>query len=100
MSDSNLNKSHSSFRANIRDLFSRKFTFLIIPHGPGNPKQINIHLSPIVLFLLLWTAVTGWGSYLSAQHVDYWRTKLNNQVLTMKVNYLMAQVDKNTGFLD
>jgi murein DD-endopeptidase MepM/ murein hydrolase activator NlpD len=100
MSDSNLNKGQSVFRTKVRDIFSRKFTFLIIPHGPGNPKQVNIHLSHIVLFLLLWTAVTGWGSYLSAQHVDYWRTKLNNQVLTRKVNYLVAQLDKNTGFLD
>jgi murein DD-endopeptidase MepM/ murein hydrolase activator NlpD len=100
MTDSNSSKGHGSFGAKVRNLFSRRFTFLIIPHGAGNPKQVNIHLSHIVLFLLIWTAVTGWGSYLSAQHVDYWRTKLSNQVLTMKVNYLVTQLDKNSGFLD
>ncbi len=81
-------------------VFSRRFTFLIIPHGAGNPKQINIHLSHIIFFLLAWTAVTGWGSYLSAQHVDYWRTKLSNQVLTLKVNYLVNELDQSNGFLD
>lgn len=100
MSDGKISQGHSSFGRKLRDLFSRRFTFLIIPHGAGNPKQINVHLSHLILLLFIWTAITGWGSYLSAQHVDYWRTKLNNQVLTMKVNYLVGQLDKNSGFLD
>src|ERR1044071_7943382 len=90
----------NSVVARLMSLLSRRFTFLIIPHGAGNPKQINIHLSHILFLVLVWTAVTGWGSYLSAQHIDYWRTKLTNQVLTLKVNYLLNQLDQSSGFLD
>jgi murein DD-endopeptidase MepM/ murein hydrolase activator NlpD len=73
---------------------------MIVPIGAGKTRQINIHFSILLLFFFLWTAVTFWGSYLSAQHIDYWRTELSNQVLQMKVNYLVAQIDQTRGFLD
>jgi murein DD-endopeptidase MepM/ murein hydrolase activator NlpD len=100
MTEQKYSKGPSQVGSKIKDLCSRRFTFLIIPHGAGNPRQINIYFSHIVIVLALWTLVTGWGSYLSAQHIDYWRTKVNNQVLTLKVNYLVSQLDQTTGFLD
>jgi murein DD-endopeptidase MepM/ murein hydrolase activator NlpD len=89
-----------AWKKSIAELFSRRFTFMIVPIGAGKTRQINIHFSVIFLFFVVWTAVTCWGSYLSAQHVDYWRTQLSNQVLQMKVNYLVAQIDQTRGFLD
>jgi len=72
----------------------------MVPHGPGKPRQISIHLSVIVLFLLAWTTITFWASYLSAQHVDYWRAKLSNQVLQLKLGYLVNELNRTRGFLD
>lgn len=83
-----------------KDLCARRFTFMVVPIGAGKTRQINVHFSIILIFFFAWTAVTFWGSYLSAQHVDYWRTQLSNQVLQMKVNYLLAQIDQTRGFLD
>jgi murein DD-endopeptidase MepM/ murein hydrolase activator NlpD len=77
-----------------------RFTFMLIPHGVGKPRQINLHLSVLLVLFVAWTAVTFWGSYLSAQHVDYWRTQVSNQVLKLKVQYLMAQLDQTRGFID
>jgi Peptidase family M23 len=85
---------------NIKTILSRRFTFMLIPHGSGHPKQINIPVSLIAIFFALWTGVTCWGSYLSAQHIDYWRTKLSNEVLRLKISYLLTQLDKNSGYLD
>jgi len=50
--------------------------------------------------LVVWTGVTFWGSYLSAQHIDYWRAHFSNQVLELKVRYLVNQLDKTRSFLD
>lgn len=85
---------------NLKDLLSKRFTLMVVPHGAGKPRQINIPISFLVIVLTVWTLITGWGSYLSARHVDYWRTQLSNQVLTLKVNYLINQLDKASGFLD
>ncbi len=84
----------------IKEIFSRRITFMLVPHGASRPRQINIPISLIIFFVLSWTGVTFWGSYLSAQHVDYWRTKLSNEVLALKVNYLSNELDRATGFLD
>jgi len=73
---------------------------MLIPHGSGNPRQLEIPLSLIVTLLLAWTGVTFWGSYLSAQHIDYWRTQISNQVLTLKVKYLLHQIDQTRSMLD
>ncbi len=73
---------------------------MVVPIGAGKTRQINIHFSVLLFFFFAWTAVTFWGSYLSAQHIDYWRTELSNQVLQMKVNYLVAEIDQTRGFLD
>src|SRR2546423_196715 len=73
---------------------------MLVPHGPGVPRQINIHLSIILLCLTSWTGLTFWSSYLSAQHLDYWRTEVSNQVLKMKIRFLVNQLDQTRSFLD
>ncbi len=73
---------------------------MLIPHGSGDPRRIEIPVSLILVLMALWTGITFWGSYLSAQHVDYWRTQLTNQVLTMKVKYLIHQIDQSRSVLD
>lgn len=88
------------FLAIFQKLLSYRLTFMIVPHGAARPKQINIHLFVIALGVLTWTGITFWGSYLSAQHVDYWRTQLSNQVLKMKIQYLTGQLDKSRSYLD
>lgn len=73
---------------------------MIVPHGGSRPRQINIHFSMILLITFAWAGVTFWGSYLSAQHVDYWRTQLSNQAMKLKVQYLLVQLDRSREYLD
>src|SRR5262245_18169323 len=84
----------------LKNLLSHRFTFMLVPHGGGQPKQINIHISIIVLVTLVWAGITFWGSYLSAQHVDYWRTQVSNQAMKLKVRYLLAQLDRSRQYMD
>lgn len=84
----------------LKKILSRRFTFMLVPEGAGKPRQISIPFSILLVLFGTWTGVTFWGSYLSAQHIDYWRTQLSNQVLEMKVNYLIAQIDKSRIFID
>lgn len=84
----------------LKRILTYRFTFLLVPHGAGAPRQVSVHLSFLLFLTAVWTGITFWGSYLSAQHVDYWRTQASNEVLKMKVKYLMAQVDQTRGYLD
>lgn len=84
----------------IKRFVSYRFTFMLVPHGGGKPRQIHFNVLVVLLLCLTWCGVTFWGSYLSAQHIDYWRTQVSNQVLKMKVQYLLAQLDNSRSFLD
>lgn len=87
-------------RSWLKRILTYRFTFLLVPHGAGTPRQVSVHLSFVLFLTAVWAGVTFWGSYLSAQHVDYWRTQASNEVLKMKVKYLMAQVDQSRGYMD
>jgi murein DD-endopeptidase MepM/ murein hydrolase activator NlpD len=84
----------------IVKLFTYRFTFMLVPHGAGVPRQVSIHIIVLMLVFTTWTGITFWGSYLSAQHVDYWRTELTNRVLRMKIKFLVNQLDKSRGTMD
>lgn len=73
---------------------------MLVPHGSGKTRQINLRLSVLLLALFTWTGITFWGSYLSAQHIDYWKTQMSNHVLRMKVAYLISQIDNTRGLID
>ncbi|MFN0118660.1 MAG: peptidoglycan DD-metalloendopeptidase family protein [Elusimicrobiota bacterium] len=84
----------------IKRIFSHRFTFMIVSHGANKPIQINFHFSVFLTLFALWTGVTIWGSYLSAQHVDYWRTQISNRVLQMKIQYLVSEINTSRQYLD
>lgn len=84
----------------IKKWLSTRLTFMVVPHNGGRPHQINIHISIILLVFSTWAGVTLWGSYLSAQQVDYWRAQANNEAMKLKVKYLLAQLDESRAYLD
>ncbi len=84
----------------LKNLLVYRFTFMLVPHGGSRPRQINIPLSLILFVTFAWAGITFWGSYLSAQHVDYWRTQASNQVMKLKIRYLMAQLDQSREYMD
>lgn len=73
---------------------------MLVPHGGSHPRQISIHFSLIILLTITWTGITFWGSYLSAQHIDYWRTRISNHAMKLKIRYLVAQIDQSREYLD
>jgi murein DD-endopeptidase MepM/ murein hydrolase activator NlpD len=84
----------------IKKWLSTRLTFMIVPHSGGKPRQIDLHISVLLLVFGTWSIVTLWGSYLSAQQVDYWRAQANNEATKLKVKYLLAQLDESRAYLD
>jgi murein DD-endopeptidase MepM/ murein hydrolase activator NlpD len=84
----------------IKKWFSTRLTFMVVPHGGGCPRQINVHISILLLAFGARAGITLWGSYLSAQQVDYWRAQATNEAMKLKVKYLLAQLDQSHAYLD
>jgi len=84
----------------LKKVLTLRLTLMVIPHGAGRPRQVNIPFLLLFVGAVTWTGLTFWGSYLSAQHIDYWRTELKNKILTRKLNILVKELDKSRQFID
>ena len=47
-----------------------------------------------------WTGLTLWSGFIASRHVDYWKTKADEQVMKAKVWYYAQQIRKSREYLD
>lgn len=78
----------------------RELTVMLIPHGAIRPLQLSTSLAFLLAACVLWSGLTLWAGYIVSRHVDYWRTKANDQILRAKVWYLARQIEKSEEYID
>lgn len=78
----------------------RRLTLMLIPHSDFRPLQINISLALLVFMALAWSGMTVWSGYIASRHVDYWRTKADEQILRAKVWYFAQELKRSREYLD
>jgi len=75
-------------------------TIMVVPHGTTKPRQLTLTWSFLLFGALTWIGLTGWAVYVSARHIDYWRSSLTTQLLNLKVAYLGSEVHKFNERID
>jgi hypothetical protein len=90
----------NSLKKIIKKGFSDRLTIMVVPHGTAKPRQASLSLAFLAFSLVGWLGLTGWSAYIAAQHVDYWHSKMMNQVLTLKMAYLDWQVHQFSEKID
>ena len=84
----------------VKKEFKNRLTFLIIPHNHVNPFKFSLSV-PFVLFLVaVWTGVTLWAGYLSGRHFDYWKAKMDYDLMRIKVSFFAEEIKKSRGMLE
>jgi len=84
----------------VKKEFKNRLTLLVIPHNSANPLKISLSV-PFVLFMLgFWTLVTLWAGYLSGRHLDYWKTKMDYNLMRIKVSFFAQEIKKSRGILE
>ncbi len=84
----------------IKKEFKNRLTLLVIPHCNFTPLKLTISV-PFILFLLaLWTIITLWAGYLSGRHFDYWKTKMDYNLMRLKVSFFAQEIKKARGMLE
>jgi murein DD-endopeptidase MepM/ murein hydrolase activator NlpD len=76
----------------IKKRLSNHITLVVVPYGTSKPRQMTMTLSFLIFTLVTWLGVTGWAAYITAQHVDYWHSRLYTQMLNLKIAYLNSRV--------
>jgi hypothetical protein len=78
----------------VRKVFSRKLTLMVVPHAQMRPFHFQFSFSFAFFLLVFWTGLTSWASWAVFSNVDYWRMRLNHQVLKLKVEYFAKELTK------
>src|SRR5438105_7675068 len=71
-------------RMNSTDLkknLQRRFTVMLVPHNSMQPIRLHFSMAILVFVAVSWTGLTLWSSFIASRHVDYWRSKANEQIL-------------------
>lgn len=77
----------------IKGGLKRPLTVAVTPQG-AKSRAVTITTSFLLFTSLAWLGLTTWAVYVSAQHVDYWRSGLYTQLLKLKVAYLENRIQK------
>jgi len=84
----------------LKKHFRRKLTVMLIPHSNIRPIQLHLSIALLLTLAVSWTGLTLWSGYIASRHVDYWKTKADEQVMKGKVWYYSQQLRKSREYLD
>src|SRR5690348_10181109 len=89
-----------SLRANIKKIFSRKLTLMLVPHHAFKPLHFQFSYSFAIFLTLFWTGLTSWATWAVFSNIDYWSMRTNHEILKVKVRYFASEMRKSREVLD
>lgn len=86
--------------SSLKKELNRSLTVMLVPHNHLRPWRLTFTLSFFLILLAIWSGITIWAGYLVGRHIDYWKTKVDYQILKLKVAFFSDQLQKSHQLLD
>jgi len=86
-------------RSFVKSVLNYRFTFILVPHGASQSRQVSLPVFSLFLCLVLWSTVTAWVP-IYPPSCRLLAAQASNEVLKLKVKFLLGQLDKSREFLD
>lgn len=87
-------------KAKLKKLFSRKLTFMLVPHTSFRSFRFCLSFSFLIFLFVSWTGLTVWATLAVMSNLDYWTMKVNHQALKLKVHYFARELKKSRELVD
>src|SRR4029077_19565550 len=84
----------------LKKSLGRRLTVMLIPHSQLKPIKLNFSVAFLVFVAASWTGLTIWSGFIVSRHVDYWRAKTNESVLSAKMWYFTQEMTQSREYLD
>ncbi len=84
----------------LKKNLGRRLTVMLIPHSESKPIRLNFSVAFLVFLAAGWTGMTIWSGFIASRHVDYWRAKTNESVLSAKMWYFTQEMNQSREYLD
>jgi murein DD-endopeptidase MepM/ murein hydrolase activator NlpD len=84
----------------LKKNLGRRLTVMLIPHSEFKPIRLNFSVAFLIFLAVGWTGLTVWSGFIVSRHVDYWRAKTNESVLSAKMWYFTQEMKQSREYLD
>src|SRR5260221_14625328 len=84
----------------LKKNLGRRLTVMVIPHSEFRPMRLNFSVAFLLSLIVGWTGLTVWSGFIVSRHVDYWRAKTNESVLSAKMWYFTQEMKQSREYLD
>lgn len=83
----------------LRKTLRRHLTIILIPHSSAKTKKTTFTFSFLLFIVFFWTGLTIWATYLVSKHIDYWRVKLDREIIKFKLTFFANELQKSQELL-
>jgi murein DD-endopeptidase MepM/ murein hydrolase activator NlpD len=84
----------------IKKELKRHLTIMFIPHNTVKPIKISFTFSFLLFLMFSWSGLTIWAGFLASRHIDYWKTKADNELMNIKVKFFAKEIKKSQEMLE
>jgi murein DD-endopeptidase MepM/ murein hydrolase activator NlpD len=84
----------------VKKELKRKVTVMFIHHGNVKPVRLSISLLLLCVAVVSWTSITLWAGYLASRHIDYLKTKTDNQIMQFRMLFFANQLEKTKNMFE
>jgi murein DD-endopeptidase MepM/ murein hydrolase activator NlpD len=83
----------------LQKALKRHLTIMLVPHTTTRPVSTTFSFSFLIFTLMMWTGLTVWATYIASNHVDYWRVKIDREVIKFKMMFFANELKKSEEML-
>ncbi len=89
-----------SVSGEIRKIFQHKLTIMVVPHNALSRFHFQFSFSFLIFLVAFSAGMFTWAALTVTSNIDYWRMRVNHEVLKLKVDYFATELRKNREMLD
>src|SRR3989339_243423 len=83
----------------LRKALKRDVTIIVLPHTTTKPVRKTFTLSFLLFVMMFWTGLTIWATVITTNNADYWRVKLDREVIKFKLMFFASELKKSQELL-
>ncbi|OGS19146.1 MAG: hypothetical protein A3J83_01580 [Elusimicrobia bacterium RIFOXYA2_FULL_40_6] len=83
----------------LRKVLKRDVTIIVLPHSTTKPVRKTFTLSFLIFIMMFWTGLTIWATVITSNNADYWRLKLDREVIKFKLMFFASELKKSQDLL-
>ncbi|MBU0951501.1 MAG: M23 family metallopeptidase [Elusimicrobia bacterium] len=83
----------------LRKILKRDVTIIVLPHSTTKPVRKTFTLSFLIFVMMFWTGLTIWATVITTNNTDYWRVKLDREVIKFKLMFFAGELKKSQELL-